>query len=144
MKHAGVQIAEITEHLFLSGRGAITSERLSMLGITHVLNVAEEIHNMTYPSDYPLICHLIAMKDNSDENILSSVDKCFDFICDAINTGGRILVHCVAGVSRSASICIMYLMKYNNLSLQEAYKPCPELSRLYLSQHWLLEVNDRV
>lgn len=31
------------------------------------------------------------------------------------------MVYCVAGVSRSASICIAYLMKYNKLSLLEAY-----------------------
>ncbi|OWF45898.1 Dual specificity protein phosphatase 14 [Mizuhopecten yessoensis] len=121
MKHMAVQIAEITDHLFLSGRGAITSERLGLLGITHILNVAEEIHNMNYPSDYPIICHLVAMKDNSSETILNFVDECFDFICDAKKIGGRILVHCVAGISRSASVCIMYLMKYYNLTLLNAY-----------------------
>lgn len=120
-KHSSAQIAEITDHLFLSGRGAITTERLKLLGITQVLNVAEEIHNMTYPPDYPLICHFIAMKDNSDEKILNSVDKCFEYICNAKKNNGRILVHCVAGISRSASICIMYMMKYKNLSLLDAY-----------------------
>ena len=37
---------------------------------------------------------------------------------------GRTLVHCVAGVSRSASICIAYLMKYERMTLDQAYRHC--------------------
>jgi len=35
--------------------------------------------------------------------------------------GGRVLVHCRAGVSRSATICIAYLMVHRGLSLDEAF-----------------------
>lgn len=35
--------------------------------------------------------------------------------------GGKILVHCMAGVSRSASIVLAYLVKYQSLTLREAY-----------------------
>ena len=34
---------------------------------------------------------------------------------------GRALVHCMAGVSRSASICIAYLMRFCDMSLREAF-----------------------
>ena len=37
------------------------------------------------------------------------------------NCGGRVLVHCVGGVSRSASVCIAYLMRSKRMSLREAY-----------------------
>ena len=30
-------------------------------------------------------------------------------------------MHCVAGVSRSASLCIIYLVKHENMSLRQAY-----------------------
>lgn len=35
--------------------------------------------------------------------------------------GGRTLVHCVAGVSRSATLCMIYLVKHERMTLRQAY-----------------------
>ena len=45
----------------------------------------------------------------------------FDEICDIINKENTVLLNCVAGVSRSATIIIAYLMKYYNKSLKDAF-----------------------
>lgn len=45
----------------------------------------------------------------------------FYFISQIRKSGGKTLVHCVAGVSRSATLCIAYLMKYQHMSLLQAY-----------------------
>lgn len=44
-------------------------------------------------------------------------------ISDSVkNSKGRVLVHCQAGISRSATICIAYLISRHRLRLDEAYE----------------------
>ncbi|GAA6031732.1 hypothetical protein JCM8097_001957 [Rhodosporidiobolus ruineniae] len=67
---------------------------------------------------------VLDMKNIADDGI-DSVRPCIDeavaFIEAARLQGGRILVHCKVGVSRSASIVIAYLMKHVHLDLSSAY-----------------------
>jgi len=37
------------------------------------------------------------------------------------SAGGKTLVHCVSGVSRSASLCLAYLMKHERMPLRRAF-----------------------
>lgn len=47
----------------------------------------------------------------------------FNPISDSVkNSKGRVLVHCQAGISRSATICLAYLISRHRLRLDEAYE----------------------
>lgn len=57
----------------------------------------------------------VPLKDTENENLLDYLEVCIDFI-DRSRKEGSVLVHCFAGVSRSASVITAYLMKSENLS----------------------------
>lgn len=54
---------------------------------------------------------------------MSNVFLYLYFISDSVkNSKGRVLVHCQAGISRSATICLAYLISRHRLRLDEAYE----------------------
>ena len=58
--------------------------------------------------------------DSETQDIKQYFDQSGKFIDDAIKNGGRVMVHCHAGISRSSSIILAYLIKYKNMSFDEA------------------------
>lgn len=112
------QIARVTENLYLSSAAAIKSDRVRSLGITNIINCTLEIPNLNLPS---LECIQIHVEDTPSARLGIYFDRCADKIHQVQSRGGRTLVHCVAGISRSASLCIAYLMKYQKMTLDQAY-----------------------
>ncbi len=112
------RIAEVTGHLFISGASAVTTTEIIRHGITCVINCTVDVPNIKLP-DVEVV--KIAVDDVSSARLGIHFDRCADKIRQAADRGGRTLVHCMAGVSRSSSICLAYLMKYHRLTLKQAY-----------------------
>ncbi|KAK9060577.1 hypothetical protein SSX86_021283 [Deinandra increscens subsp. villosa] len=111
--------SQIEEGLYLGSVGAANNKTLlKSLNITHILTVSGSIPP-SYPNDFTY--KVVAVHDKSDVNIAQFFDDCFDFINEAKKTGG-VLVHCLAGVSRSVTIVVAYLMKKHGMSSSEALK----------------------
>ncbi|XP_029030697.1 dual specificity protein phosphatase 19-like isoform X2 [Betta splendens] len=86
--------------------------------VSHVLNVAFGVTNLF--SDQ-LVYKTLQILDLPDTDITSYVEECSTFIDRAREQDGVVLVHCNAGVSRSSSVVIGYLMLREGLPFDAAY-----------------------
>ncbi|GMF19264.1 unnamed protein product [Phytophthora lilii] len=106
--------------LFLGNMWHAQSKQVvSHLGITHVVNASLDVGN-TFESDGVKYLN-VTIKDRPEADISSYFDSAYRFIESAKRTQhGRVLVHCTQGISRSATLVIMYLMRANSWSLVTA------------------------
>ncbi|KAJ2485426.1 tyrosine protein phosphatase yvh1 [Coemansia sp. RSA 2320] len=74
--------------------------------ITHILS------DFTYMS--------VAIDDLPEENIIQYFPECNRFIGSALEGGGRVLVHCMAGQSRSATVAAAFVMQQDSLTAEQA------------------------
>ncbi|CAF1109701.1 unnamed protein product [Adineta steineri] len=117
-------ISEITPQIFISGQIAATLEQVQRLGITYIVNVALESSAIVYPKSVKLEKYDILDFPNAPiSNYFNTItDKIHDHL--TANKQHKVLVHCMAGISRSTTIVLAYLIRYMNLSLREAYLLC--------------------
>ena len=82
------------------------------MGITHVLNAAkgEKISqintNQIFYDDLNIKFFGCSLMDVNSCKIDNHFEEAIEFIHDAVNSRGKVLVHCYMGVSRSASFII--------------------------------------
>ena len=114
-----LDLTNITDTIFIgSSIVAQNAELLKKKSITHIINCASQL--VTPAKGFNTLN--IPMVDGGDENILSHVWLTTNFIENAIKSGGKVLVNCIEGVSRSASVIIGYLMISQNIDYMTAFQ----------------------
>jgi len=111
-------ISSVNDQLYICGVMALKEEKVKALGINCVINATLEWPALNIPG---LETVKIVIDDVPSANLAPYFDRTADKIHDVVRRGGKALVHCMAGISRSSSLCIAYLMKYKGLTLQQAY-----------------------
>ena len=111
--------SEILPFLFVSGEAV--ARDLSLLkakGITHIINCAGIECRNHFESDFHYIT--IKLADNKTSRIDRYVYVLINEIESVRKNGGRVLIHCWQGVSRSTSIVVAYLMWKDNIDFENA------------------------
>ncbi|SCU86687.1 LAFA_0E02432g1_1 [Lachancea sp. 'fantastica'] len=127
-------------YLYLCSEPSITD--LEDFDVT--LNVAQEVPDLrsllpfAKQKDYHHIPWSHTSKTCSDLPQLTQI------IHEAIETKRKVLVHCQCGVSRSASLIVAYIMRYEDLTLHDAYNKLksvakdisPNMSLIFQLMEW--------
>ncbi|XP_023832549.1 dual specificity phosphatase 28 isoform X2 [Salvelinus sp. IW2-2015] len=114
-----LQLCKVTNALFISNaRSACTDDLIQQEAVTLCINVSKQ---QPFPESSRIAALRVPVYDDPSEDLYRYFDSCADAIRDEASKGGHTVVYCKNGRSRSATICVAYLMKYRKLSLAEAF-----------------------
>ncbi|XP_010597043.1 dual specificity protein phosphatase 18 [Loxodonta africana] len=112
-------LSQVTSSLYISsGVAANNKLMLSSHQITTVINISVEVVNTHYEDIQYM---QVPVADSPASRLCDFFDPIADHIHSVEMKQGRTLLHCAAGVSRSATLCLAYLMKYHAMSLRDAH-----------------------
>ncbi|CAI4229622.1 unnamed protein product [Auanema sp. JU1783] len=113
---------QILPFLFLgSQQDALDEESIRKHKITHVLNLS-----IACPRAASIILEenfmRIPVNDNYQEKLSPFFDEAYNFLERVRKSKANVLIHCLAGISRSPTVAISYIMKHKRMSSDEAYR----------------------
>ncbi|NWX93995.1 DUS15 phosphatase, partial [Nothoprocta pentlandii] len=91
-------------------------EQLRRNKITHIVS----IHESPQPVLQEITYLRIPLPDTPEANIKKHFRECIGFIHQCRLRGGNCLVHCLAGISRSTTVVVAYVMAVTELGCAEA------------------------
>mmetsp|Transcript_21532 Transcript_21532/g.31283 ORF Transcript_21532/g.31283 Transcript_21532/m.31283 type:complete len:224 (+) Transcript_21532:72-743(+) len=112
--------------------------KLEQLGITSILSMTAEC-GPQYPNNFnyhhePLIEHTCSIED-----VLEVLDRSIVFVQSELSNSpqNKVLIHCVQGKTRSASIATYFIATSTGISVYEAYDKIRQRRDIYIPEQWL-------
>jgi protein-tyrosine phosphatase len=147
-------ISKVYPHVFIGNKNAIITreEILQKNNIQIVISALTEEEYEDYmigEQDFENVdWHRLVIDDDQNEDIQLHFSTITNIIGSAINNGMNVLVHCAAGVSRSATLVLAYIMTENNMKFDDALahvqKYRPEVEPNAGFQRRLYELEDYI
>jgi len=141
------EMSVITDGIYV-GRYRAARDRIFLrnCGITHIVNCAAGSCDSMFPHDF---CYLdLPLKDepaSEDElhrpmtPLAAYIPSASLFIQKCLDSGGRVMVHCRKGVSRSVAIVAGYMMYQRNSTLSEAFGVVRKRRKVADPNIWFVE-----
>ncbi|CAB1343725.1 unnamed protein product [Coregonus sp. 'balchen'] len=115
--------SEILEGELYQGSAAQASDYhiLENLNITHVVNATAECPD-AFPSTLSYL--RLRLSDDAQQDLVEALPQAARFIAGALSSevGGRVLVHCSMGRSRSSALTLAFLMQHQRWTLLHAIR----------------------
>ncbi|XP_062499495.1 dual specificity protein phosphatase 14-like [Corticium candelabrum] len=111
--------------LFLGSAESLKKRNVLMeKSISLVINATVDVPHATVDSSQLQEVEFlrIPVTDKPDSLLSSHFDTVSDKIEEARLSGKNVLVHCRAGISRSSTLVLAYLMKHKEMTLLDAYR----------------------
>ncbi|XP_065806044.1 uncharacterized protein [Labrus bergylta] len=136
------EVDEVWPKIYI-GNVAVAQNKAALLklGITHVLNAAHSkrgsIGNQSFYGNTIVYCGIPA-EDSTHFDLDVYFQHAADFIHKALKSpDGRVLVHCIMGMSRSSTLVLAYLMIYRHLTLKQALQKLLQKRAIYPNRNFL-------
>jgi len=121
------QMQEICPGIYLGPYACAAKNKLEALkasGITHLICIRHvmesNIIKPNFPHDFSYM--VLDVADNFEQNIIQFLPKTREFIDNALQSQGKVVIHGNAGISRSAAIVIGYVMEKFGLTYKDAFQ----------------------
>ncbi|VDN57272.1 unnamed protein product [Dracunculus medinensis] len=118
-------ITEIRPYLSLSGIIPLTSSNLKRF--TCIINCVAGLRQIVPP--HLTVIH-IPIEDNENTDLSPYWQTVFQKIDEEKRNGGKVLLFCGMGISRSATFAVSYLMCIEKMTLHDAYKEVQRLRNI--------------
>jgi protein-tyrosine phosphatase len=112
------RLHQIRDNIWIGNKNAVDRDLIDN-GITAIINLAYEIDDGDVPPDMMRTVKVALVDDSSNHPYM--VDLAVTVLDKMIENGERVLVHCIAGRSRSPHIVATYLSRKEGKSYDEVY-----------------------
>lgn len=111
---------QIIPNLYLGNTFSKHPFVLGKLGISNIITANQEDINIDKTNGKVNILRLNWI-DDINQSIYPKIIDAYEFIDKHLSNGEKVLVHCMAGMSRSATVVIYYMMKKFKIPFKRAY-----------------------
>lgn len=97
-------------------------DTLQSHGVTHIVCIRDQKEAFSVKPRFPDHFRYLVLdvEDNEEQNVIRLFPEADQFIQQALDQGGKVLVHCNGGISLSPAFVVMFVMRHCHLSWEDA------------------------